>query len=312
MHRFAIPFAAVGVLLGLGCTGVMATATSGSTHTLDIVNRVPKFKTFYADATAKPIDADARWALWQKEYGIAAVPPGPEGEKIARKQLDGVWARYPALLPKADALEAEGEADAKDVFARINALFETKDVPIHSRVVLYVGQFDGNAFTIPPMKGQPSTVVMPVETQDMHLQFAHEMTHSVNTQLAGVKNGFGAPVGETMFLEGLAMRTAQKVYPGLPDRDYVAMKGDKHWFERCMAKKDAVLAGIAPDLKKAGRAVAFKYTFGNGNTGMHREVYCAAWIAMGRLIKSGKTFPELARVPENRMIAMVRAALAMK
>ena len=74
----------------------------------------------------------------------------------------------------------------------------------------------------------------------------------------------------------------------------------------------AVLAGIAPDLDKAGRDVALKYTFGDGNTGMHREAYCAGWIVMGKLLRSGWTPAGLARIPESSMVAAVRAALAAK
>lgn len=312
MHFFLSSILATTTAIALA-TGTVAltsgaAATPVHTHTLDIVNRVPQFKRFYADATAKPLDEAARWALWQKEYGIAAVPPGPEGQKIARKQLDDVWSRYPALIRKADTLEAKGAAEAKKAFASINTLFKTDDTPINTRVVLYVGQFDGNAYTVPPMGGQPSTIMMPVETE--HVVLAHELTHSVNNQLAHVKNGFGAPVGETMFMEGLAMHTAQKVAPGLPERDYVAMAGDKNWLKRCYARKQAVLTAIAPDLDKSGSKIALKYTFGNGNTGMHREVYCAAWIVMGRLLKSGKSYAELARIPEDRMVATIRTAVA--
>ena len=31
---------------------------------------------------------------------------------------------------------------------------------------------------------------------------------------------------------------------------------------------------------------------------------------MGKLLNSGKTFPELARVPEDQMVATIRAAMA--
>ena len=61
---------------------------------------------------------------------------------------------------------------------------------------------------------------------------------------------------------------------------------------------------------KSGREVAMKYTFGQGNNGMQREAYCAAWIVMGRLIASGRTLPELARIPEDQMVPTIRAALA--
>ena len=80
------------------------------THSQEIVDRVARFKAFYAEAAATPLDEGARWALWKKEYGIAAVPPGPEGDKIARQLLHSAWAKYPALMPKIPALQEEAEA----------------------------------------------------------------------------------------------------------------------------------------------------------------------------------------------------------
>src|SRR5262249_10789532 len=143
--------------------------------------------------------------------------------------------------------------------------------------------------SMPPMDGRPATTMMPVENTKLKLILAHELTHTIHTQLANVKNSFGAPVGETVFLEGLAMRTAQAVYPGEPETAYTQMEGDGNWLATCYAKKDKVLAGILPDLDKSGQDIAMKYTFGQGNNGMQREAYCAAWIVMGRLIDSGKT-----------------------
>jgi len=42
---------------------------------------------------------------------------------------------------------------------------------------------------------------------------------------------------------------------------------------------------------------------------MQREVYCAAWIVMGKLIRSGETLPVLARIPESRMVSIMQDAL---
>ncbi len=111
---------------------------------------------------------------------------------------------------------------------------------------------------------------MPVETPNLRVTFAHELTHSVHMQLAGVKNGFGAPIGETMFLEGLAMQTSRRA-PGLPNTDYVAMAGDKDWIAHCRRQKDLILKGISPDLDGSGRDIAMKYTLSQGNTGMQRR-----------------------------------------
>jgi hypothetical protein len=287
---------------------ILTSPAFAADHRLEIADRVGKFQAFYAEAAAAPLTPDARFALWQKDYGIAAVPPGPDGDAMARRLLDAAWDKYPALIAKLPDLARSSAAQAQDAFDRINALFETADTPIHSRIVLYVGQFDGNAYSLPPMGDKAATVVFPVEIETPQLILAHELTHTIHIQLAGVKNSFGAPVGETIFLEGLAMRTAQKVFPGFPETAYTELNASG-WLANCYAKKDAVLTAIRADLDKSGREIAMKYTFGQGNTGMQREAYCAAWIVMGRLIDSGKSFAELARVPEDRMVETIRAAL---
>jgi hypothetical protein len=274
---------------------------------LEIVNRVPKFEKFYADA--KGLDEAARWALWKKEYGIAAVPPTPEGDALARKQLDAAWPRYAALMPKLAALEAHAEKDARVLFDATNSLYEAGGHPIRTKVVFFVGQFDGNEFTVPAMNGQPPTVVMPVENPRLKIELAHEMSHSVNFQLADVKNSFGAPIGETIFLEGLAMHANKALVPGLPDAAYTELAGEPGWFKRCEASRDAIMKGITPYLDKSGADVATKFTFGKGTTGMDRELYCAGWFAVGRMLASGQMFPDLARIPEAKMIAAVRAVM---
>ena len=296
------PFCA-GALLLLASSPVFA-----ADHVLDIDNRVGKFETFYRDAT--PLDADARFKLWQTEDGLAAVPPGPDGDAMARKLLDDAWSKYPALVPKLDGLEKTAEDTAREMFAKDNEILGTANDSVHTRLILYVGQFDNNAFTVPPMEGKPATVLMPVENINLKIALAHELTHSIELQLVNVKNSFGAPVGETMFLEGLAMRTSQRAVPGLPDAAYTSMPNEPGWMPNCVVKKDVILKDIVPDLDKSGREIAMKYTFGQGNTGMQREAYCAAWFVMGKLIASGKTLPQLVRVPEDQMVATVRAAMA--
>ena len=138
------------ICLGLATlAGFSAASAAEAAHILDIDNRVPKFETFYADATAKPIDADARFTLWQDEDGLAAVPPGPDGDAMARQLLDAAWSRYPALVPQLASLTKTAEDQGNASFDRINTLLDTRDVPIHTRLILYVGQFDNNAFTMP-------------------------------------------------------------------------------------------------------------------------------------------------------------------
>ncbi len=197
------------------------------------------------------------------------MPPTPQGEALAHKQLDAAWRRYPALVSKLQILESRAEQHARVLFAATNRLYATAGTPIHVKVVLFVGQFDGNEFTVPAMNGQPPTVVMPVENPMLKVQLAHEMSHAVNIQLADE--------------------------PG--------------WFKRCTAKRVAVTKGILPYLTQSRATVATKFTFGLGTTGMDRELYCAGWYVVGSMLASGETFPQLARVPESRMVEKVAVAM---
>lgn len=276
-------------------------------HLIDIVNRVPRFERFYADA--KGLDEAARWTLWKKEYGIAAVPPTAQGDALARKQLDAAWPRYSALIPRLPALEARAEKSARALFTATNRLYATAGMPIHTKIVFFVGQFDGNEFTIPAMNGQPPTVVMPVENPMLDVQLAHELSHSVHFQLAEVKNSFGAPIGETVFLEGLAMHANKALVPGLPDAKYTELANEPGWFDRCRANRVKVMKGILPYLRDSGTKVATRFTFGSGTTGMDRELYCAGWFVIGHMLASGKTFPQLARIPESSLVHEVAGAM---
>jgi len=195
------------------------------------------------------------------------------------------------------------------LFDADNAILGSDDAPIQVRLVLMVGQFDDNASTVPPLDGQPATIVMPVENSAFRRVLAHELAHAIHFQLAGVTNAANAPIGETIFLEGLAMRTAQRAEPGRIDADYAAMPGDTQWMPRCAANKDRIIRRILRDLDKAGADVTRKYTVGQGNTGMQREGYCVAWFAFDTLLDHGHTLPELARIPEEKMVETMRAAL---
>jgi len=284
-------------------------AHSASPVTLRIKNDVPKFVRFYRDASRPGVTEAQRWALWQKEYGMAAVPPTPDGEKLARTQLDAAWPKYAALMPALPRLTAAATANAKVAAQHIAGILDPQRKPVTIELVLYVGQFDGNAFSIPPMHGAPSETLMPVEAAGVKLLLAHELSHDVHFEIAGVKNSFGAPLGETIFLEGLAMRTASRVFPGLPDAAYTEMPGAHGWLRTCLAEKDRVLRGVLPYLAHSGPAVASRFTFGEGTTGMHREAYCAAWIVFGTLLSRGHTLSRLATIPENRMVDTVRTAI---
>jgi len=119
----------ISVLWILGAAVLVSAFDQASTSTssidpvrpLEIVNRVDGFRRFYAKAAVSPLDADARYALWKREGGTAAVPPGPDGEAMARRLLDAAWPRYPDLMPKVDELTRAAEDSAGESMAATSA-----------------------------------------------------------------------------------------------------------------------------------------------------------------------------------------------
>jgi len=273
---------------------------------LEIDDRVDSFEKFHAEATRAKLSSKDRFALWLKDGGAV-------GEAKTRSQLDKAWPRYAELMPVLPSLARAGEDAARTMFDADLAALGAADTPLHSRLVLYVGQFDDIAFSVPPRGDKPATTFVPVANSSVYRRvLAHELAHGIHFQLAGVTNVSDAPIGETMFLEGLAMRTAQRADPGHAETDYAAMPPDARWMTRCAANKDRIIRRILPDLDKTGRRVTAKYTIGKGNTGLQREVYCAAWFAFDTLFDQGHTLPKLARIPEEKMVETMRAALTIR
>lgn len=274
---------------------------------LQVKNDVPRFEAFYRSASRAGVTETQRWAMWKSKYGIAAVPPTPEGDALARRQLDAAWPRYAPIAPRLGALEQSAVATARTAIARIERILDVRS-NLTVRLLLFVGQFDNNAFSVPAMNGNPPETVMPVEAEHRDVLLAHELTHAVHFALDGIRNSFGAPLGETIFLEGLAMRSSAQVFPGKTDADYAA-EGDQVWMNRCKRRQRAVLQGVLPYLRVASAPVASRFTFGEGTVGMHRQLYCAAWLMYGHLLHGGTTLARLARVPERAMPDMTASAI---
>ncbi len=177
---------------------------------LQVRNLVPKFEAFYKNAAAAGVMPDQRWDMWVKEYGIAAVPPTPEGQTLARKQLDAVWNRYAALVPTLHAQEARAELSAKEILPKVESLLDPGGKPTPVKLILFVGQFDGNEFTAPPeTPGGPAIVMMPIETRNIRFALAQEFVHAVQIDIDHLHNGFDAPLAETVLTVGLAMHATR-------------------------------------------------------------------------------------------------------
>jgi hypothetical protein len=276
---------------------------SGEGVTLTIRDYSPRFLDFHA--AAQGLDPDARWKAWQDRYGFAAVPPGPEGEAVARRLLDAAWPRYPAALPLIRRGAAGMTPAPLDSAVAIARLFRAT-TPLRIGVIAYVGGFEDNAFTAGTPDGP--LVCLPIEMDPARraMLLPHEMTHAVHMLLAKLPDEYERPLGRVLFEEGLAMHAVAALRPGLADWAYV---GEQPWYDAALARRADILAAITPLLDASDGPTLFRFTMGQGATGREREAYLAAWLVMGALLKQGRTLPDLVRLPADAIVPLVRETL---
>ena len=285
---------------------VPAFAAKEPVVSLEVTDLTPKFIAFY-DAASKPgVDEKQRWALWQKMYGFAAVPPTAEGQKMARTMLDEAWPKYAGVLATIRqgiaAIHPAPEPTLKQVAALLQA-----DVPIRARLVVAVGDFEGNTFTAPGKDGVP-TVAVEVEDPEAGLKLNHEFTHVVEAEQAGLSLSWQRSIAQTVFAEGLAMHVVKTLHPELSDAEAMG-ETSPGWLSRCAAQRSEILADIAPHLEASDSDTVMRYTMGEGGAGLEREAYYAGWLVIADLQKHGWTYARLARVKDGEMVGLVRESL---
>lgn len=271
---------------------------------LNLRDLAPRFLDFYA--AAQGLAPDARFAVWKARYDFAAVPPTPAGDAMARKLLDQAWPRYAGALPRIRAGADGMRPPPLDTAVAVADLLQAPR-PLGLGLTTYVGAFETNAFTIATAQGPVVSLPLEIEEDVRALLLPHEMTHAVHMLTAGLSTGYERSLARLVFEEGLAMHVTRALKPGLPDWRYV---GEEPWFVAALAQRAAILDAISRGLDRSDGETLFKFTMGNGATGREREAYVAGWLVTGALLREGHSLPELARVAEADMPALVRRIIA--
>jgi hypothetical protein len=279
---------------------------------LEINDLTPRFLAFYERALAEDADPERRWELWRELYNVAAIPPTPEGQQLARRLLDDAWERYPSVLERIRAGAAGLEPEPR---AALDAVAELLDCRAAAtvRLTVFVGGLEDNAYAY--RAGATPVVNIPVEQEPGRraLVLPHEFTHAVHTLLADLSGAWERPIAQVVMEEGLATRVTAALVPGRPDAGYVAYLADDNgtsdWFEQCVAREAALLAGLRPFLTDSRSETVARFTFGGGTTGLEREAYYAGWVLIGQLLAQGRTLAELAATPVDALAPLIERAI---
>ncbi len=225
---------------------------------------------------------------------------------MARKMLDNAWSRYPSIVPQIKEGAAGIHPPPSTIVTSVAALMQA-DVPIGVNLVVFVGAFENNAFTAPGAENVP-TVAVPIEAPEKERFLAHEFTHVVEAEQANLSLGWQRSIAHTIFVEGLAMRATEKLYPGLAPKDYVG-EASSGWFQKAEGREQQIVRDVEPHLSASDSDSVMRYTMGVGGAGLDREAYYLGWIVIGDLLNHGWDFSRLCRVKDDQMVALVQKSL---
>ncbi|MDZ5710706.1 DUF2268 domain-containing putative Zn-dependent protease [Jeotgalibacillus haloalkalitolerans] len=270
---------------------------------IEVLNLVPKFLNFYDKANQPDINADERFKLWKEHYNFAAIPPGEEGQKMAREMLDHAFTQYAKHVP----VLKEWNPDTSKLE---RTLIDIKDImgyhqPVNLTVIYFVGGFENNPFVAP--YGEGKAVCLPIECGESDIFLAHELTHIIHGETAGIKPSWERTIGSTLLQEGLATRISEYYVPGEPEEKYIANQDG--WLEACKERHADILEGIIPFLDDQSAETVSRFIFGTGTAGLPREVYYAGWETVGKLLEEGVTFEKMAYIPEEDIPEYIRKAM---
>ena len=294
----------IGWLLAGACAGIAAAGEP--VISVEIKDLTPKFLAFYEAAEKEQATPDRRWELWKEMYDFAAVPPTPEGSKIARRLLDEAWPRYASVQELIRGGAATLTPNPEAMVQSIAELMKPEQ-PTKVTLQVFVGGFDNNAFTTSGKRGVTTSIPIEMDPEPRARIMAHELTHAVHMAMGTFSGDWIRSIGATVVSEGLAMRVSQRLFPGDPPERFA--EHTPGWLKAADAKRQEILKSIQPALGSEKSEDVMRFTMGQGPNGLEREAYYVGWIVVGHWLENGMSFAEIARIPQSEMPERVAATI---
>lgn len=264
--------------------------------TVNVINLVPKFLSFYKAAIQQNLDEEKRWELWKDTYNFAAVPPTDEGREIARNLLNNAWNQYESYISIFEKWIPESEK-VKAFLGEVKNLLGY-DYKIEFTVIYFVGGFEDNPFVAPIGKNKVA-LCLPIETEQSDIYLVHELTHVVHQKTANMKNDWERNIASIIMQEGLATHVSKQLIPGHKEKEYIEISHG--WLKSCYKNKEEIIKNIIPYLEDSEPESVMKFTMGNGSTNHHREAYFVGWLFVKLLLQQGMSIEEIAHIQEDEI-----------
>lgn len=264
--------------------------------TVNVINLVPKFLSFYKAAIQQNLDEEKRWELWKDTYNFAAVPPTDEGREIARNLLDNAWTQYESYISIFEKWIPESEK-VKAFLGEVKNLLGY-DYKIEFTLIYFVGGFEDNPF-VAPIGENKVALCLPIETEQSDIYLVHELTHVVHQKTANMKNDWERNIASIIMQEGLATHVSKQLIPGHKEKEYIEISHG--WLKSCYKNKKEIIKNIIPYLEDSEPESVMKFTMGNGSTNHHREAYFVGWLLVKLLLQQGMSFEEIAHIQEDEI-----------
>ena len=96
--------------------------------------------------------------------------------------------------------------------------------------------------------------------------------------------------------------------PGRSDEEYAEIT--PCWLEECKQRHATIIQGVREHLSASESDAVTRSTVGRGPASLEREAYYAGWLTVCRLLSSGMSLAQVARIRAQKMVQIVDTALA--
>ncbi|GGF16353.1 hypothetical protein GCM10010954_13690 [Halobacillus andaensis] len=260
-----------------------------------------EFLTFYEQASNLNADPEERFYIWKQHYGFNPFRKEEQREQLAKEMLIQAFPKYEEALCHIRDFEPDEEA----IYHYVSCIREQLRTfePMHLNVVFFIGDFDTDPF-IEKEDNESYTLYFPIEKEWRPIYFVNELVKAVYLNQSKIHPSQLVNIAFVIFLEGLALHTANLVAASDTSRTSLYP-----WMSKCQLEPTRIMMNIFPHLRRSDYKAIYSFTKGTGASGYQNEAGFVGWCVVEHLLRRGYTLPELLLIPEERVITLIEKSL---
>ncbi|MFC7320140.1 hypothetical protein [Halobacillus campisalis] len=268
---------------------------------IKITHYKDEFLSFYHDASQHSFNENDRFSAWKKYYGFNPYMKEDPKEQLAREMLEQAFPKYERALPTIESFQV----DEEEIFQYISLIRESLNAfePMQLSIVFFIGDFETDPF-IEKEPNDAYTLYFPIEIEWKPILLVNELAKTVYLNQSKLNPRSLNDVAHVVYLEGLALHTADWVTP----KDYLSLN-IYPWLSKCSREPTRIMMNLLPHLRRSDYKAIYSFTKGTGASGYTNEASFVGWRTIKHMLEKGNSLASLLNIPEEQILKIVEQTL---